>query len=223
MNVFITGISRGIGLGLTQLALEKGHQVIGTVRHLQEAQDLKHLKDRFPKDLQILELDLRQEEAPDLISQSVASLQQIDLLINNAGILEEGVSKESFLKSFEVNTYVPFMVTQALLTKLKKSSTPKMAQISSTMGSIEDNQSGGYYAYRSSKAALNMITKSLTVDHPWLTTVVLHPGWVRTRMGGPDATTSVSDSTQGLWKVIENLTPADSGSFIDFHGSRLPW
>src|SRR5262249_2933625 len=122
-----------------------------------------------------------------------------------------------------VNSVVPFEMTQALLPYLKKSKQPKVIHITSLMGSIEDNSSGGYYAYRASKAALNMINKSLTRDHSWLTSVVMHPGWVQTDMGGPQAPTSTRDSAQGIWQVINGLGSEKSGHFYDFKGKELPW
>ena len=85
------------------------------------------------------------------------------------------------------------------------------------------NNSGGYYAYRMSKAALNMFNKSFSKDHPKITTVVLHPGWVRTDMGGPNATLATQDSAQGLLKVIAGLNASKSGRFYDYSGRELPW
>ena len=91
------------------------------------------------------------------------------------------------------------------------------------MGSIDDNSSGGYYAYRSSKAALNMLNKSLAMDNPWLTTIVVHPGWVKTDMGGSQAPLTVEESTEGIWKLIKSKGPADSGKFFDYRGQILKW
>ncbi len=223
MNAFITGVSRGIGLGLTKKAIAHGHRVLGVARHPEESKELAELRHQYPENLQILKLDLRDNDAAAKIQASVAHYPHIDLLINNAGILEKGESREEFMRSFEVNSYLPFMVTQGLLPKLQRSSNPKAIHLSSMMGSIADNSSGGYYAYRSSKAALNMINKSLSVDHPWLASIVVHPGWVQTRMGGEGAPTSVDDSTTGLWNVIEKLELKDSGRYFDYHGRELPW
>ena len=205
MNAFITGVSRGIGLGLTKQAIDHGYRVLGVARHPEGSKELSELRHQYPEKLEILKLDLRDEDASKKIQTSVGHYPHFDLLINNAGIFEKDESKIEFLRSFEVNSFLPFMVTQSLLTKLQKSSQPKAIHISSMMGSITDNTSGGYYAYRSSKAALNMINKSLSLDHPWLSTIVVHPGWVQTRMGGEGAPTSVEESTSGLWKVIEKM------------------
>jgi NAD(P)-dependent dehydrogenase (short-subunit alcohol dehydrogenase family) len=91
------------------------------------------------------------------------------------------------------------------------------------MASISDNASGGYYAYRSSKTALNMITRSLANDYPWLIAVALHPGWVQTDMGGLQAPTSIEESIAGLTRVIAGLRADDSGQFRNFKGQTLPW
>jgi NAD(P)-dependent dehydrogenase (short-subunit alcohol dehydrogenase family) len=223
MNAFITGVSRGIGLGLTRKAIEQGFRVFGVARHPEDSKELTELRHQYPEKLEILKLDLRDDQASHLIQKAIRHYPHFDLLINNAGIYEKGESKEEFLRSFEVNSYLPLMITQSLLPKLKNAKAPKAIHLSSMMGSITDNNSGGSYAYRSSKSALNMINKSLSIDFPWLTTIVVHPGWVQTRMGGVGATTSVQESTNGLWKVIEKIEKSESGQFIDFQGRQLAW
>lgn len=221
MNVVITGVSKGIGLALSRLALDKGHNVFGIARRPDDSEELMKLK-KQNRNLEILKLDL----VDNLASQKLISFighVSVDLLINNAGIYQDGTSKDDFLKSFEVNTFVPFMVTETLLPQLRKSSNPKVIHITSLMGSIHDNSSGGAYAYRASKAALNMVHKSLTIDQPWLTSLVLHPGWVQTDMGGANAPTSVDESANGIWKVMESISLKDSGQFRNYQGRPLPW
>lgn len=140
-----------------------------------------------------------------------------------AGIYSECESTADFIESFRINSVAPLMIVRALQPQLKKSKHPKTIQITSLMGSIADNQSGGSYAYRASKAALNMITKTLAQDEKWLICAVVHPGWVQTQMGGPEAPTPVEESAHGIWKVIQELKSSDSGVFIDYEGDRLPW
>lgn len=222
MNVLITGVSKGIGLALTTEALQKGHHVFGVARKPDESKELMQLQKEY-KTLTIIGLDLTNDDAQEKLNKALKATDKIDILINNAGMLENASTKEAFMKSFELNSYVPFMVVETILPKLKAASMPKIVHITSTMGSIADNTSGGYYAYRSSKSALNMIHKSLTVDHSWLTSAVIHPGWVQTRMGGESAPTSVEVSGKGIWKVVDGLTAADTGCFKDYQGKNLPW
>ena len=223
MNILITGTSRGIGLELTQIALNEGHSVWAVARKPKQAKELMALKKLFPKKLTLIVLDLTKSNVSASLTKATKSAKVFDLLINNAGIYKKGTTSKDFLESFMTNSVVPFLTTQALLSKLKKSSQPKVVQITSLMGSISDNESGGSYAYRSSKTALNMINRSLSIDHPWLSTIVMHPGWVKTRMGGSEAPTSVHESASGIWKVAQKITLADSGKFYDFEGDSIHW
>lgn len=194
MKVVITGTSRGIGAELVKIAEEKGHEVLAVDRKT---------------------VDLRSPEAAAKIADLVKPWGVVDILVNNAGIMRQGTSREDFQESFLVNSIVPFEITQALLPYLKKSSKPRVVQITSKMGSID--------AYRSSKSAINMINKSLALDNPWLTAMVVHPGWVKTDMGGAQAPTTTSESGDGIWRLIEGMVPSKSGSFYDFKGVEIPW
>lgn len=222
MNVFITGVARGIGLALTAEALQRGHTVYGVARNPEGSEALLKLRQKYPS-LQLLKLDLTEEGASERLEMELTALESIDVVINNAGVYEKGVERDSFRKSFEINSFVPFMVAQTLLPKLKRSRSPKLVSISSTMGSIEENTSGGSVAYRASKAALNMINKCLSLEHDWLVALVMHPGWVQTDMGGTSAPTTTEESSQGIWRVIEELEKKDSGGFRDYQGRELPW
>jgi NAD(P)-dependent dehydrogenase (short-subunit alcohol dehydrogenase family) len=222
MNVLITGTSRGIGLELCRQGLVKGHQILAVARHPESSKELSEMQRQNPS-LRTLAVELTNPEAPAKITSALREWNSLDLLINNAGILTQGETTEDFLRSFHVNSIVPFLVTKAALPFLKNSRHPKAIHITSQMGSIADNKSGGYYAYRSSKSALNMINKSLSIDHDWLCSVVMHPGWVQTDMGGAGAPTSPEESASGLWRVIEGLRKEDSGAFFNFKGDRLTW
>jgi NAD(P)-dependent dehydrogenase (short-subunit alcohol dehydrogenase family) len=223
MKIVITGTSRGIGLALASQALSAGHHVLAVARQPENSPDLQELKKKAGASLTIVKADVADAAAPATIARAVESWPCVDLLINNAGIYAETETVEDFLESFRVNSIAPLLIVRALQPKLEKSKQPKLIQITSLMGSIADNNSGGSYAYRASKAALNMITKSLAQDEKWLTCAVIHPGWVQTRMGGPDAPISTEESARGIWQVIQRLTPADSGIFVDYEGDRLPW
>lgn len=222
MNILITGVAKGIGLALTRRSLEEGHQVYGVARHPEKSPELLKLKEKFSA-LHLIALDLTDEKVSEKLTQALKDVTSLDLVINNAGIYQNGTTKLDFLKSFEVNTYVPFIVAQTLLEKLKQATQPKLVHISSMMGSVTDNTSGGAYAYRASKSALNMIHKSLTIDHAWLTSVAMHPGWVQTDMGGSNAPVSTLESANGIWKVINEVSLKDSGCFKTFEGIDLPW
>ncbi len=223
MKVVITGTSRGIGLEMVHLALMAGHEVMALARQPEKSPGLLKLKNEFKSKLTLVTADLYDENAAATLVAMVKDWGAVDVLVNNAGIMKTGESRSDFQESFLVNSIVPFEITRALMPYLSKSKSPKVIQITSMMGSIADNSSGGYYAYRSSKTALNMITASLVKDHPKVAFAVLHPGWVKTDMGGAQAPTSVSESAQGLWRVIEALTLAKSGHFLDFKGKELPW
>lgn len=225
MNVLITGTSRGIGLELTKQALKRGDTVVAVARRPSESKELSALKERYPTQLHVVAIDLSHPESPNQVAQAVSAegISALDVVINNAGIYREGETLEDFAKSFKINSITPFLVAKQLFPALRKSKQPKLIQITSLMGSIADNTSGGSHAYRSSKAALNMLTHGLALDEEWLTTAVIHPGWVQTDMGGDEAPTSVQDSASGIWKVILGLQRSNSGSFFDYEGDSLPW
>jgi NAD(P)-dependent dehydrogenase (short-subunit alcohol dehydrogenase family) len=221
MHILITGTNRGIGFALTELYLQQGDHVIAVARNADQSETLLTLQKKY-KTLTLVSTDVTHPEAGEKIAEAVGTT-PIDLLINNAGIFAKGTATEDFINSFHINAVVPFQLTQKLLPQLEKSKNPKVAHITSLMGSIEDNSSGGHYAYRASKSALNMINKCLSVDNQWLTCLVLHPGWVQTDMGGSSAPTHVAESAKGLINVIRNSSIKDTGQFFDFKGEPLPW
>lgn len=218
MRVLITGASRGIGLALTQKALDMNYKVFALTR---QKMDLAH------KNLEVIQADVTKPSDLDLIASSKSLGEGLDILINNAGVLlaknkTEETSK-TFSDSFHLNATTPFLLTQKLLPVLMKSKNPKVIQISTMMSSIQDNTSGGYYSYRSSKMALNMITQSLSIDHPEITFGLLHPGWVQTEMGGASAPVTVDQSAVGLWKVISELQKGSPLKLMNYKGQVLPW
>lgn len=221
MKILITGTSRGIGLELVRQALDRGDSVIAVARKPESSDGLTNLKNKFAEKLHLVTIDLKSDDAPQAIASIVG--QDLDLLINNAGILLEGQSVDDFMESFRVNSVAPFLLTQALLPALKKSRRPRVIQMTSKMGSIADNKSGGHCVYRASKAALNMINQCISRDNPWLTSAVVHPGWVKTDMGGQGAPITPEDSAKGIWRLGLELQPAQSGKFFDFTGEELPW
>ncbi|MEO0393254.1 MAG: SDR family oxidoreductase [Pseudomonadota bacterium] len=224
-TVMITGAKRGIGRGLVDQFVQAGWDVIASGRDA-TATDLARLGNQVTA----LDLDVTDDRS---IAQAVATLngRPLDLLVNNAGVNNialngfDALTRDAWLEELSVNTVAPFMVTRAFLPNLKAGERQHLAVVSSKMGSIEDNTSGGKYMYRSSKTALNMVLKSLSWDlrEAGFTCVTLHPGWVQTDMGGPSAPTTVAESTRGLFAILDGLKPEHNGRFFNFDGTELPW
>ena len=223
MRVIVTGASRGIGLELVRLALRQGHEVLAVARSAASSTGLSGLASDHGEKLRIAEADLADARAVEAIGGAIRDWVALDLLLNNAGVLREGAAREDFTESFLVNAIAPFEVTRAMLPRLKLSTNPRVVSLTSRMGSIADNTSGGHYAYRASKAALNMINRSLCLDHSWLTSIVVHPGWVRTDMGGPEAPVEPPVAASGIWRLALGLSRENSGRFYDYQGHDLPW
>lgn len=227
-NWIITGGSRGIGFELIKGLLAAGRSVTVWARRLDQADRLQGLRSEHPDDLALMEVDVTKD---DQIAAAAAEMKDraVHGLINNAGILLDesgglqGFRFEDLNRTLAVNTVAPMRVTQSLLKNLVQVDHPKVVNISSLMGSIEDNARGGSYSYRISKTAINMFTKCLAMEYPDWTVLSLHPGWVQTDMGGPRAKTSPADSAQGLLRVIDQATPEQSGEFFDYQGKELPW
>lgn len=222
----ITGAGRGLGLEWTRVLLNEGHFVVATTRTM--TPELEGLVRDFPDRAVAVKVDVLSSSLKKDLESSAAFKEPIDLLINNAGVLKtegrfESLEMDLFEESFKVNSLGPIRVTQALLPKLQQSAAPIVVSITSKMGSIADNSSGGYYSYRMSKAALNMFNKSFSTDFPQITSVVLHPGWVQTRMGGGSAPLSIGDSIRGMMKVVMQLKKSDSGKFFNYDGKELSW
>lgn len=226
-TVFITGANRGIGLSLTQLYLDQGWQVHATTRDLENSSDLIELSAQYSS-LTLHELDVTDYEQ---VAHLTANLPAIDLLINNAGYYGPkgygfgNTDVEEWRKVFETNTIAPLKLVEAFYPRLQQGQLKKIACISSKVGSMTENTSGGGYIYRSSKAALNSVVKSLSNDlkEQGFTVLALHPGWVLTNMGGPNALIDTKTSAEGLANVINQSTPKNSGQFINYDGAELPW
>ncbi|HWT29227.1 MAG TPA: SDR family oxidoreductase, partial [Methylophilaceae bacterium] len=155
----------------------------------------------------------------------------IDVLINNAGVYPMGkeafgnVDYQAWAETFRINSMAPLKMAEAFIDQLLLGKDRKIINITSKMGSIDDNTSGHHYLYRSSKTALNMVTKSLAIDlaPKGIVAIVMHPGWVQTDMGGSSAPTTIPQSISGMRSVIAHLTPADAGKFYAFDGKEIPW
>ena len=228
-NVVVTGANRGLGLGFVKNYLGKNVNVVSTTRDLKSSKELLALKERFPNNLEIFELDLLKDSVKNTLENFLGD-RPIDILINNAGVGStnqhlEAVSPKPWLEVLKVNLIAPLMVTQSIIDNVKKGSDKKIYFLSSQLGSIADNTSGGMYIYRSSKTGLNQVVKSLSVDlkPQGITVVSLHPGWVKTDMGGPNAPVSIDESIEGMTQVIDTTDIRDTGRFLNYDGKELPW
>jgi NAD(P)-dependent dehydrogenase (short-subunit alcohol dehydrogenase family) len=223
----VTGASRGLGLEWVKQLLADGYEVFAVTRGKGSTSDA--LYGLSPSSsLKIVEADLSTAEG--LVTYVRALPQYLNLLINNAGVYLDGDSTfeeldfNDVVRTFEINVVLPMRVTRASLPALQKSKHPIVVQTTSLMGSIGDNSSGGSYAYRMSKAALNMFHKSFSIDHPNILSLTFHPGWVRTEMGGPQAPVLPAKSVSGMLSVVKrSKLNSDTGKFFDFEGDELPW
>lgn len=221
--VLVTGANRGIGLEFARQLSAKGFNVIGTARNPVKATELKATGARVEP------LDVTDTASVAALAQSLDGV-AIDILINNAGMLNREDSSLDTLdfdvmeRSFQVNSLGPLRVTQALLPNLRSGNGKTIVNITSRLGSIELS-TGGLYSYRTSKTALNQINKIVSSElaSEGFTSIVIHPGWVRTDMGGANATLSKTESVSGMLGVIDKLTTESNGKFFNYDGSELPW
>jgi NAD(P)-dependent dehydrogenase (short-subunit alcohol dehydrogenase family) len=230
-TTLITGANRGIGLEFCRQYAAEGWHVLACSRHPDKSVALNNLAEQYPGLITIYALDVSDHAQIDSLAQVLAG-ESIDLLINNAGVYPEsdksglGASKyDEWIQAFQINTMAPLKMAEAFATQITRSKQKTIVTISSKMGSITDNTSGGSYLYRSSKAAVNMVVKSLAIDlkPTGITAVVFNPGWVKTDMGGPNAMISVEKSVSGMRQVISRLTISDSGKFLNYDGQEISW
>lgn len=224
-TVLITGANRGIGLELAKQYAGDGWSVIATARDAKNADGLKALKG----DIRIEALEVTDEKQVKALAKALGAT-AIDVLLNNAGMLTGYESfgetdTQSWLKTLHVNSIAPLKLTEALVEHVARSEQKKVVSITSGMGSMGGHASTGAYAYRSSKAALNMVmlTAANELRSRGISVAVISPGWVRTDMGGSGATLSVQQSAAGIRKVIDKLNVAISGQFFNVSGENLPW
>jgi len=222
--VLITGANRGIGLELSRHYAAQNDQVIAICR--ESSDEIENLSD-----LVISGIDLTEDESMETVLQVLKMAHgddfKVDILINNAGLFQSetigSMDFDQIRQQFEVNAIAPLKVVYSLLPHLKEGS--KIANITSRMGSLEDNTSGSYYGYRASKAALNTFGKSLALDlkPKGIAVAQLHPGFVQTRMVGFNGDITPEQSASGLSQRIEELNLENSGGFWHSNGETLPW
>lgn len=227
---FITGCNRGLGLEFVQQLLARGERVIATCRDIATATDLTALTLKHSGQLSLVEMDVSDEAS---MREAVALLndEAIDVFINNAGVYGPrdanfgNVDGPAMAEVLYTNAVAPVLLTQLLIDNVRKGSGKKLVYVSSKMGSIADNGRGGSYIYRSSKTALNSIVKSLALDFApeGIAAATLHPGWVRTDMGGPNGLIDAPESVSGMLNVIDGLSVANTGQFFNYDGATIAW
>jgi len=228
MNIIVTGAGRGIGLELTKQLVQAGHRVFATRRNPADTTELMTLMMDNTDLLSLHTLEVTKNSSCKAFSEDLGN-ETIDVLINNAGILDtyestiDTMDLDSFAEVLEVNTLGPLRVMQTLMLHLRRSHSPMVLNISSRMGSFAHSEIGAN-AYRTSKAALNkamsVVANELKAEK--IRVINAHPGWVRTDMGGQNAAIDVAESATGLIKLLEKGLE-DSGKFFNYSGEELAW
>jgi len=229
-TTLITGANRGIGLELARQYADEGWNVHAGCRRPEEANELLAVARDHPDRVRVHPLDVTDA---DRIGELAGELrgEAIDVLLNNAGRHGERdrgpteVDHDVWMDAMRVNAMAPLRVTGAFLPHVAASGQRRIVVVTSLMGSIGANEDGDNYVYRSSKAAANAVARSLAIDLAprGILVLAMHPGWVRTDMGGPEAPYGVEESARGMRAVIAAMTPETSGTFLDFRGQPIPW
>ena len=229
-SVLITGANRGLGLEFARQYAAEGWGVYAASRNSAAAEQLRGLAQQAPDRLTVVAMDVTDAESIRTAARQLRDT-AIDVLINNAGISGVGgqvtgkVDYESWARVLDVNMMGPLRVTEAFVDQLARSERRLVVTITSGMGSLSDNTSGGSIAYRSSKAGVNMVMRSAALDLAprGISCVVVNPGWVKTDMGGPGARLTAQQSVAALRGLIETFGPTHSGKFYNYDGGEYPW
>lgn len=226
-TILVTGATRGIGLEFVRQLVARGDRVIASVRDPKKAGSLDEFKGRG--DVTLVALDVSNPLSIEGLGARLGDT-PIDVLINNAGVSSpqktlETVTADELARVFQINAFAPLLVTRSVLPCLNRGTRKLVCQVTSQLASIHNNTGGSTYAYRGSKAALNQLNKSLSVElaPAGFTCVAIHPGWVRTDMGGPSAHLSPEESVAHMLRTLDTLTIEDTGRFLNFDGATLPW
>jgi NAD(P)-dependent dehydrogenase (short-subunit alcohol dehydrogenase family) len=227
MRILVTGANRGIGHELVRQLVERGDDVDAVSRTPQE---IVYEDKAADSRIRLFRCDIADDASVRALAAELGDA-AIDIVINNAGV--GGGNRQSLrdldfaeaLRTYNVDALGALRVSLALLPHVRRGQVKKLVHVTSGLGSIGDNKSGGYYAYRMAKAALNMMAKNLAMDlrGDGITSIVINPGWVQTDMGGQHAAITPSESVRGMLRVIESATLAQSGEFLDWNGGRYPY
>ncbi|HIC81532.1 MAG TPA: SDR family oxidoreductase [Kiloniellaceae bacterium] len=224
-TVLITGANRGLGLEFVRSFAADGWRVHACARNVEKAKVVRSMEG----DVICHKLDVTDGLKVASLARELAE-EPLDVLINNAGVFgpRSGFGETDFQEwgtVLQINTVAPLRMAERFIGMLEKGEGKTIVNLSSGLGSIASNDSGGVYIYRSSKAALNMITKGLSVDlgERGFTVISISPGWAQTDMGGESAPISAEESVAGMRKVIAGLSTADNGKFLNYDGSEISW
>ena len=228
-TILVTGANRGLGNEFVEQYLNEGNDVIATYRNENSSMDLIEMGDER-SNLKLLQLDVSSNKSLNSFAENLGD-SPIDIFINNAGVYGPrnssfgNVDEENWIPAIKVNAIAPLLLTQLIIKNIRSGAEKKLIYITSKMGSIDDNKGGGAYVYRSSKTALNAVVKSLSVDleNEGIVVALIHPGWVKTDMGGPNALIERDTSIRGMTEVISNLDITSTGNFYNYDGSIIPW
>jgi NAD(P)-dependent dehydrogenase (short-subunit alcohol dehydrogenase family) len=230
-TILITGTNRGIGLELTRQYLADGWRIYACCREPAKADDLNALAEASNGQITVHALDISSDEQRQALAAELLGI-PLDILFNNAGVYGnwdyQGFGQSNaadWQRTLDINVIAPMQMMELFADNVAMSEQKTIANMSSKMGSMADNGSGGSYIYRSSKAALNAVcvSASKNLAERGIKVAVLHPGWVRTDMGGENGELSVEESASALRKNIATMTEADSGRFMDIDGTTIPW
>lgn len=234
-RVLITGASRGLGLEHASQYLAKGWEVIATARDPKAAPGLKALGERYSDLMRPIAMDVTDHARVEAVAEELAGA-SLDILLNNAGTYGpksafegmhyqslESMDYELWREMHEINVMAAFKVAVCFRPHLEAAANPLLVNMSSDMGSIGNNSIGHAYAYRSSKAALNMLNKGMAIEWQDLTVIAMAPGWCRTDLGGPEAPVDPAESVRMQQELFERLESSRSGEFINRFGETVNW
>ncbi|MFP4228158.1 MAG: SDR family oxidoreductase [Salinivenus sp.] len=233
----VTGANRGLGLEWIRQLAPRTDRLYATCRRPEDAAALQEQAATHPSTTDVLSLDVTEPDAIEAAARRVRDdVGALDLLVNNAGTNGGGtddrfgtVEAETMTRVLRVNTVGPHLMTQAFADLLRAGSEAEgqavVVNVTSQLGSIANTRGGGWHSYKASKAALNMCTRlqAGALKSDGVVPVALHPGWVRTEMGGPNARLSTETAVSGMLDVIDDLSSEDAGRFLTYEGDELPW
>jgi len=234
-TVFVTGANKGLGYEHVKQYAEKGWKVIACARKPEQAKELKELQIKHGENFIIEQLEVVDHSRIEELAEKYSD-EDIDILINNAGTTGpmgvpgamgyqkiDSMDYQIWRDILEVNLLSPFKIATAFHDHVARSEKKIIIMMSSDLGSVEQNNFGGFYSYRASKSALNIISKGMSVDWKDLTVIALAPGWCKTYLGGDEAEIEPAESVEQQQEMFESITAKDSGKFLDRFGKEVAW